>query len=179
MGGHRRYIGLLAGAGYAVLIPDSFARKGRLKSGDPKRHRGIAGAPFKRIMEMRLEEIRYATEQAGRFPWVDKENLFLMGHSQGGAAARYSGANLKAHIISGSICRGGLRVPAGTPILSIYSENDSWLRGRFPNGCWEEASKRRRSIEFHFSPGDAHNLSRNRRARFLILDFMERQRLRR
>jgi dienelactone hydrolase len=84
MGGHRRYIGLLAGAGYAVLIPDSFARKGRLKSGDPKRHRGIAGAPFKRIMEMRLEEIRYATEQAGRFPWVDKENLFLMGHSQGG-----------------------------------------------------------------------------------------------
>lgn len=180
MGGHRRYIRLLAGAGFAVLIPDSFARKGRPQSCDPKRHRGIPGAPYRRIMEMRLEEIHYAAEQAGRFSWVDKENLFLMGHSQGGtAAARYSGLEFRAHIVSGSICRGGLRVPSGTPVLSIYSKNDPWLRGRSPDGCRNEARKRGRPIEFHLFPGDAHNLSKNGRARSLILDFLERHRIQR
>lgn len=172
-GGHRRFIQLLARAGYAVIAPDSFARKGRPLSCDPKKKRGIPGAPHKRINRMRQAEIRYAAKRAREISWVDRDNLFLFGHSQGGTnAARYDGSEFRAHIVSGSICWGGVRVPKHIPVFAIYSKRDPWLRGRNPKGCEVQAKKRKRSIEFHLFPGDVHNLSRNKIARGLILEFI-------
>ncbi len=174
-GGHRRFIRLLARAGYAVIAPDSFARKGRPLSCDTRKKLGVPGAPHKRINRMRQAEIRYAAMRARELPWVDRENLLLFGHSQGGAnAARYDGSEFRAHIVSGSICWSGIRVPKHIPVLAIYSKRDPWLHGRDPRGCEVQAKKRKRLIEFHLFPGSAHNLSRNKLARGLILEFIRR-----
>lgn len=173
--GNLRYMRLLARAGYAVIAPDSFARRYRPETCDPSRHRGIKGAPHKRVNRMRQEEIHHAAYRVRRIRWVDRGNLFLMGHSQGGtAAAAYEGDGFKAHVISGSVCWRGVRSPRGTPILALYSKNDPWRRNRPADQCLRRARARGVRVEFHLFEGRAHNLSRNERARRLVLDFLSR-----
>ena len=173
--GNLRYMRLLARAGYAVIAPDSFARRYRPETCDPSRHRGIKGAPHKRVNRMRQEEIHHAAYRVRRIRWVDRKNLFLMGHSQGGTAvAAYEGDGFKAHVISGSVCWRGVRSPRGTPILALYSKNDPWRRNRPADQCLRRARAWGVRVEFHLFEGRAHNLSRNERARRLILDFLSR-----
>ena len=175
--GNLRYMRLLARAGYAVIAPDSFARRYRPETCDPSRHRGIKGAPHRRVNRMRQEEIHHAAYRVRRIRWVDKKNLFLMGHSQGGTAvATYEGDEFKAHVISGSVCWRGVRSPRGTPILALYSVDDPWRRNRPADSCLRKARARGVNMEFHLFEGRAHNLSRNKMARRQILDFLGRHR---
>lgn len=175
--GNLRYIRLLAQAGYAVIAPDSFARRYRPETCDPSRHRGIKGAPHRRVNLMRQEEIHHAVYRVRRIHWVDKKNLFLMGQSQGGAAAAaYEGNEFSAHVIAGSTCWRGVWMPPGIPALALYSKDDPWRRNRAPDLCLRRGESRGVNMEFHLFEGRAHNLSRNERARRLILDFLARHR---
>ena len=175
--GNLRYMRQLARAGYAVVAPDSFARRYRPETCNPSRHRGIKGAPHRRVNQMRQEEIHHAAYRVRRVRWADRKNLFLMGHSQGGTAvAAYEGDGFKAHVISGSVCWRGVRSPRGTPILALYSEDDPWRRNRPADSCLRKAKARGVNMEFHLFEGRAHNLSRNETARRLILDFLARHR---
>jgi len=174
--GNFDYMNLLAEAGHAVIAPDSFARPGRPKTCDPRRHRGIPGAPFARVAAMRQEEIAYSQERLRDLAWVDHERVFLMGHSQGGgAAAAYPNGGFRGVIVSGSTCQYGMNAPEGTPLLALYSENDPWRGRRSPRGCADWGRVYNRPIEFHLFPGDAHNLAGDARARALILDFLKRR----
>ena len=173
--GNLRYMRLLARARYAVVAPDSFARRYRPETCDPSRHRGIKGAPHRRVGRMRQEEIHHAVYRVWRIHWADKKNLFLMGHSQGGTAvAAYEGDGFGAHIITGSTCWRGVRSSNGTPILALYSADDPWRRNRPADSCLRKARARGVNMEFHLFEGRAHNLSRKERARRLILDFLSR-----
>jgi dienelactone hydrolase len=173
------YMTPLARAGYAVIAPRSFARRDRPETCDPRRFAAVPGAPHRRVRGMRQEEILYASRRARELPWVERENFFLMGHSQGGsAAAAYAGEEFRARVISGSTCNLGVNAPAPVALLAIYSENDPWLRGGlFPRGCEERARGRRTPLEFHLFPGRAHSLAGHPRARELILAFLKRHTL--
>lgn len=175
--GNLRYMRFLARAGYAVIAPDSFARRYRPETCDPSRHRGIKGAPHRRVNQMRQEEIHHAVYRVRQLHWIDQENLFLMGHSQGGtAAAAYEGDEFSAHVIAGSTCWRGVWAPLGTPAFTLYSKDDPWRRGRPADSCLRKAEGRGVNMAFHLFEGRAHNLSRNERARRLILDFLSRHR---
>ena len=175
--GNLRYMRLLAQAGYAVIAPDSFARRYRPETCIPSSHQGIKGAPHRRVNRMRQEEIHHAAYRVRRIQWVDRKNFFLMGHSQGGtAAAAYEGDDFSAHVISGSVCWRGVWMPLGTPALALYSKDDPWRRNRAADSCLRRARSRGVNMEFHLFEGRAHNLSRNERARRLILDFLSRHR---
>ncbi|MCE2451729.1 MAG: dienelactone hydrolase family protein [Nitrospinae bacterium] len=172
-----RYMRLLARAGYAVVAPDSFARRYRPETCIPSEHSLITGAPFGRVGRMRQEEIHHAVYRLRRIHWADKKNLFLMGQSQGGAAAAaYEGTEFSAHVIAGSTCWRGVWVPLGTPAFALYSKDDPWRRNRAADSCLRKAEGRGVKMEFHLFEGRAHNLSRNERARRLILDFLNRHR---
>ncbi len=172
-----RYMRLLARAGYAVLAPDSFARRYRPDTCLPSARQPIPGAPFRRVGQMRQEEIHHAAYRVRRMRWVDRNNLFLMGHSQGGSAvASYQGDEFRARVISGSICGRGVLMPPGTPALALYSKDDPWRRGRPADLCFRKAGKRGVNMEFHLFEGRAHNFSRNETARRLILDFLAKHR---
>ncbi|OGL67309.1 MAG: hypothetical protein A3J27_11300 [Candidatus Tectomicrobia bacterium RIFCSPLOWO2_12_FULL_69_37] len=171
--GNFDYMHLLADQGFAVLAPDSFARPGRPKTCDSRLHRGIPGAPFARVAAMRQEEIRFAQDRLRGLAWVDQRNVFLMGHSQGGAAvAAYPNRGFNGVIVSGSTCQYGLNAPEGTPVLSVYSESDPWRNKRSARGCGEWGTVYQRPVEFHLFPGNAHNLAGNEKARGLIRDFL-------
>lgn len=173
--GNLRYMRLLARAGYDVIAPDSFARRYRPETCIPSLRQAVRGAPHRRVGQMRQEEIHQAAYRVRRIRWVDRNNLFLMGHSQGGTAvASYEGDEFGAHVISGSTCGRGVRLPRDTPALAFYSKDDPWRRGRPADRCLRRARARGVNMEFHLFEGRAHNLSRDERARRLILDFLKR-----
>jgi hypothetical protein len=130
------FFGKLARWGFAVIAPDSFARTGR----EPTCH-SMASQP------LRHEEIRYAVARARMLPWVDADNLILMGHSEGGNAVTYFGGDgFKARVASGTSCWRGVRV--SSPLLVVNSSKDKALASG-DNWC-------RKADEYVRLPGPSH-----------------------
>jgi hypothetical protein len=65
----------LTAAGYAVVMPTSFAREYRPRNCDQATY--TSGLAWE-VMDMRLEEIEYALKQLRTLSWVDQRNLFLI-----------------------------------------------------------------------------------------------------
>lgn len=136
--------------GYAVILPDSFARD-RPPSCDPRTKRtGL----FPGALSFRKDEIVYALEQIKAAPWADKRNLFLMGHSQGGVLVALAGIpGFRGVIISGWPCVGpgnsseGLRVPDESPVLVLNHERDPWYGYAADRRCSEFFGERKNARE--------------------------------
>ena len=77
----RDHIAFLFENNYAVLAPDSFARKYKPKSCNPDTY---TGGLHRGVLRFRLAEASYAHKFAKTLPWVDKQNIFLLGWSTGG-----------------------------------------------------------------------------------------------
>ena len=122
--------------GFAVIAPNSFARKKYPQSCDfsttPAKialYRGTQG--------MREHDAAYAIKKAKALPWVDPNNLFLMGHSEGGlvvATFKSKNNSVKARIIEGWTCNSGwpeakgLRAPKSEPVLALVGSSDPALQ---------------------------------------------------
>ena len=70
--------------GFAVLAPNSFARRYRPLQCRPSERTGGLNV-F--VFDFRLTEITYALARITELDWVDRERLFLVGTSEGGLAA--------------------------------------------------------------------------------------------
>lgn len=127
----RADIDFLVSNGYAIIAPDSFSRKYKPKSCDPKTYKG----GFHRgVLSFRLAEAKYAHEKAKALPWVDKQNIFMMGFSEGGlTSAQYDRGGLAGRIILGWTCNHswpeyrGISGPRGEPILAVVASKDPWF----------------------------------------------------
>ncbi len=126
---------VLSDAGFVVIAPNSFARKNRPETCDTKRKRRIAGSPGRAVTAMRFEEIAYAATATPKLQWVDQQNLFIYGHSQGGrVVSAYSGEGFKAVATSGSRCPAGVGAPADKPGIYMNAARDPWFHGKPPPG---------------------------------------------
>lgn len=127
----------LAAAGFAVIAPDSFARRYRPLQCDPK---SKTGGHNLFVYEFRLAEIAFAVQRAVELAWVDRRNLFLIGSSEGGvAAALYRGDEFNARVIAQWTCNGaaivrGIAAPPGEPILAIVHRDDPWYAANRTRG---------------------------------------------
>jgi dienelactone hydrolase len=109
----------VAEAGYAVFMPDSFARLHRAES---------CGKQASWTYAARLGEIDYALERIAELGWVDMSKLVLYGHSEGGiAASRYPGDAFRGVVITSSSCN-KYRVRARA--LAVYFASDRGLNER-------------------------------------------------
>ena len=121
----------LAAEGYAVIAMDSFARRFRPLQCNPKTKRGGENLY---VYDFRRAELTYALEQISNFLWIDFENLFLIGASEGGvAAALFRGDVFNARVITQWTCSGapllaGIGAPKRVPILSIVKEGDPYYK---------------------------------------------------
>ena len=159
-------------------MPDSFARAGRPETCNVWTHERLPGAPGEAVYRMRQEEIRNAVERVRELPWVDPDNLFLMGHDEGGdAVAEYPGGGFRARVISGSFCARGVRAPAGTPILSLASAEDPWLAANPPDSCARKAGRRSPPVVSKVLPGYLHDLSGAPDGRRAVIQFIQRHTL--
>jgi len=168
----------LTAAGYAVVMPTSFAREYRPQTCDPATYAYAAELAME-VSDMRLEELEYALTQLRTLSWVDRRNLLLMGHSEGGATvARWRGEGFKGDIISGWTCTAppypsldGVRAPLMTPLLAIAFESDPWFRGPFAGSCASKFGTRKDARQVTL-PGSGHDTASYAKARTAVLRFL-------
>ena len=123
--------GRLRRAGYALIAPDSFARHHRPR---------MCHAQDEWTDAIRLGEIRHAAEQARWLPWVDADNLFLIGHSEGAMyVAAYEGDEFKARVAAANTCSRGVNGAETSPLLVTWSDHD---RRRGPRDLCDDATER-------------------------------------
>jgi len=166
----------LTAAGYAVVMPTSFAREKRPQNCDPATY---TGGLAMEVMDMRLEEVEFALTQLRTVSWVDQRNLFLMGHSEGGiTVARWRGGEFNGHIISGWTCTApplpsfdGVQAPLATPLLAISFESDPWFHGPYAGSCASKFGARKDARQVTL-PGSGHDTASHAEARTAVLRFL-------
>lgn len=177
-----RRINFLAANGFAVIAPASFARKKYAKSCEPATKRG---GLYPAVLTIRQNDAGYAIKKARSLPWVDHQNIFLMGLSEGGitTATFYPGdatQRVNARVIEGWTCKGsytqtGLRAPETEPVLSLVGESDPWF-GYFNKGdCGKYMNKTNgsRSIVFREWPlSGRHELMEASEVKEITLEFL-------
>jgi dienelactone hydrolase len=174
----RKIIRQIAGAGYFVVAPDSMARRYRPRQCSGQKKKG-GHSPF--VYDFRQAEINYAIDQLWQQPWVDWDNLFIMGISEGGVAtALYRGHFFRARVITQWTCHGapmirGLEGPKDTPVLAVVRKNDPWYNreGSGQAGhCGAFFDGRPNSESLQLEDGKNHNVMKDSGVIEKIIDFL-------
>jgi dienelactone hydrolase len=169
---------LLASEGLLVVMPDSLARTDRKPSCDPKT---MKGGLFPAVHGMRLEEIKYASEQIKTRPWFDGKNLFLMGFSEGATAAvRTKLGGFRGVIATGWTCTNtkapafdGIFLPQETPLLTINHSDDPWYTTENVRGSCESKFTGRPDAQHLTIPGSGHGTYHSEKARQAVVNFIK------
>lgn len=173
----RRWADHLKSQGFIVVLPDSLAIPGRSKNCDSTTHTTNLGKIP--VRELRPAEASYAMARVREQTWADQDNIFLMGHSEGGMGAYLTPEmGFKGIIISGFICLipGGIRAQLATPVLAINWELDPWfIRPDRPNlQCAERPFWSRRSNAKQLVlPGQGHATAFETIARDAVGSFLK------
>lgn len=164
--------------GFVVVMPDSLARPNRIPNCVPGKP-GESGR-FPKALQYRFQEIGYAMLKLSELPWVDKDRIFLMGHSEGGnAVARQQNGGFKGLIISGWTCSHkknpnvrGIKAPLEIPALAIAYIKDPFFFGKETEGrCIDQAPGRKISqIDLE---GAGHGTFGETRAREAVKSFLK------
>jgi dienelactone hydrolase len=178
--GTDRRVDFLASLKFAVIAPDSFAREKAPTSCDVSKHK--AGM-YRPTLIMRQNEAAYAIRQARKLPWVDGQNIFLMGLSQGGiATATFRGEPVSARVIEGWGCHAGwpeyhgLNAPQTEPVLSLVADKDPWFRSPELQGDCGEFMMNNASRSVVFKSGSLsyrHELLEYPKAKDVVRQFLE------
>ena len=114
------------------------------------------------IAAMRRSEINLALSRIAALAWVDKSNIFLMGHSQGGGtiSGYAGGVAIKGRVLLNGGCSrwmGGNGMRMEEALLTLDTGRDPWFM-RYPSHCREYVlSQGGRSI--YEAKGTTHNLA--------------------
>ncbi|WP_439814097.1 dienelactone hydrolase family protein [Zavarzinia sp. CC-PAN008] len=175
---------VLAAAGYAVIAPDSMARRYRPLQCDPTTRTGGYNL-F--VYDFRQEEIAFAVHQMPQFDWIDMRQLYLVGASEGGvAAALYRGDAFRARVIAQWTCHGsplvaGLDAPPWVPVLAIVRSSDPWYsesQTRAQNGdCGAFMNQSNGSRSLILQGGAGHDVLGDPQAQGAIVHFLNQNRL--
>jgi dienelactone hydrolase len=169
---------LLASEGLLVVMPDSLARNDRKASCDPKTMRG---GLFPAVHGMRLEEIKFTTDEVKKQPWFDGKNVFLMGFSEGAVAAvRTKLTGFRGVIATGWTCTNtkapafdGIFLPQETPLLTINHANDPWYTTENFRGSCESKFTGRFNAQNLTISGSGHGTYHSEKARQAVVNFIK------
>ena len=160
----------LKSQGYIVVLPDSFAIPGRVMNCDSSSNTPNLGlVPVKRI---RPAEVEYTMLQLRKEYWVDKNNIFLMGHSEGAmAAANSPELGFNAVVISSFICNNGVGASITTPVMAISYESDPYFVNK-NYMCKDKWGDRPNAKQIVLS-GHGHATSQNTIAKQEVVAFLK------
>lgn len=180
-------LNFLAREGFAVIAPQSFARSKYPQSCDPV---NFKGGMYRGTLKMRQMDAENAISKAKKLLWVDADNIFLMGLSQGGVTtATYLSSNpstaVKARIIEGWTCHAGWHEYKGLnsvkhePVLALVGKDDpwfqvSWLRGEC--GAYMNKKNGSKSVVFQQTPlSRRHELLEDSSVQEIVVNFLNSQ----
>jgi len=153
----------------------------------------ISPAPkseYKKVHRLRQAEIRYSSKQIRKTTWIDKNNLFLVGNSEGALAAGvYKGDEFKARVILAWSCEDGyysddtkIGSKKDEPILSIIGTEDEYfgVDSKFTeghqkhkiNGHCIEALLEHSNSKVVVLPKTKHNLTYNPYTKYELINFL-------
>lgn len=169
----------LAAAGYMVIAPNSMARLFRPLQCDPSTGRGGLN---QFVYDFRTTELTFALHNIRLVPWIDSEDLFVLGGSEGGVtAALYRGDAFRGRIIAAWTCHGapivaGLASAPREPVLSIVAQNDPWYSSSTTVGqngdCGAYMAGRPNARSLVLPPEDGHAVLNSDAGRRAILSFL-------
>jgi dienelactone hydrolase len=183
--GTYRRIDFLAEHGFAVIAPLSFARKKYPQSCDTRTHRGGLYRP---TLRMRQFDAGFAIQNAKKIDWVNANNVFLMGLSQGGiTTATFHSENpasaVNARVVEGWTCHAGweeyqgINAPAGEAVLTLVGKRDPWFQrpsSRGDCGAYLNTKNGSRSVVFRTDPlGSRHELLEFKEVQQTVLNFLQ------
>jgi len=126
----------LANLGFVVVLPDSFARPKRVSNCDSTTN--TVSHRFPMAIPYREQEIAYAMLELKKLSWVDVDNIFFMGHSEGAEAlARTRIKGMRGIVLSSGFCFTGIGFEQGVKSLTISYSIDPWFgqsKSRCSNG---------------------------------------------
>lgn len=169
----------ISSLGFILILPNSMARNGRISNCDTKLKKGSGAFPLAR--SYRQQEITYALNQAINSSWAQRQNIFLMGHSEGGiAVAQSSRPEFAGEIISGATCTNrnnptydGIFAPLNMPVLAIASIHDEWHENKpAVKGRCADKAQGRSFFEQVDLPGSAHPTYGSSVARGAVKNFL-------
>jgi len=166
----------LSSLGYIVVQPDSFAWRSESNCDTKAKKSGL----FPKAHGMRQQEIKHALEEARKSPWADRNNIFLMGFSEGGtAAARTKLAGFSGVIITGWRCTNtknpnfdGIFAPKETPILTVEWNRDDWQTDATKGSCSDKFGDRPKATQL-LLPGNGHAVFDQVKARDAVAQFIK------
>ena len=173
----KRWAETIKSAGFIVVLPNSFAIPNReVNCVSETSTANIGKVP---VNDLRPAEAEYAGNKINEMEWVDKNNIFLMGHSEGGMGAFYTKeVGFKGVIVSGFPCRSRKPVGSGhgTPFLAINWERDPYFDKN--NNPYIQCSdkpfwKRRIDANQLVLPGKGHATAYERQAVDTVLKFLK------
>lgn len=129
-------IKFLADNGFLVIAPASMARTVYTPGCQTETH---SHSLFRPIIGMRQLDAGHAIEKARTLPYVDAENMVLIGLSEGGVTtstfkAENEDQRVTARVVEGWTCNAGwyeyhgLNAPEDEPVLSLVASNDPWYK---------------------------------------------------
>jgi dienelactone hydrolase len=172
----REWARIIKNYGFIVVQPDSFAIPGRRSNCDPKNQQAKVIEGFDSF-RLRNAELRQARDELFKLKWLDKQKIFLMGHSEGGmTVSRTPVDGFKAVISSGYQCREQLEIKHGNaPFLFLNWENDPWYRSRAQKQnshiCQQHADRRQKTKQIIIS-GEGHTTSGSKEAHIAVQEFL-------
>jgi dienelactone hydrolase len=159
--------------GFVVILPDSLARPGRVSNCDPSTtstsHRFPMALPY------REQEIFFAIKELKKFSWVDTENIFLMGHSEGANAIAITKAKgLRGVVMSSGYCPNGISFENNLSALVMNFLSDPW-HGGSPSRCLTRDKSQAREITYVEINNSGHDTFNESIFREAVVDFLNKK----
>jgi dienelactone hydrolase len=119
--------------GFVVVMPNSYARVDKPASCILSQH---LGGLHRSVLAWRQDEARNAIHMARRLPFVDPNNIFMVGLSEGAITTATTTGNepINARVVEGWTCHAGwpeywgLPAPASEPVLTLSTVDDPWFQ---------------------------------------------------
>lgn len=180
-----RRLDFLAENGFAVIAPPSFARNKYTQSCDIYRY---TGGFYRDTIKIRQNDAGNAIEKAKQLPWVDENNVFLLGLSEGGiTTATFSAKNDKqfvnARVVEGWTCNSswkeyhGVNAPKSEPVLTLLGSKDPWFQNPYTDGeCTDLLDKSNGSKSIVYRTGNlsyTHELLDHEEVKELVIEFLQ------
>ena len=172
---------ILSELGYIAVLPNSYAIPGKTVYFDIEKKKTSKDGSDIKVKTLRTNEVRVTKDAVLKTNWAYVKNLFLMGHSEGGAVVAFTPASdFRAVVSSGFKCgkphpvkrKLTIRVNKKIPILFIYYKSDPW----FDYHNCKDYVKTRKNAALLDLKGSKHETSSNQIARNAVEKFLAKYR---
>ena len=170
-------------AKFIFFAPNSFKVKNRPTYENPAKIK-----TYQKVHDFRQAEIYYNLKKLQNISFIDMENIFLMGNSEGGlAAAAFKGREFKGRIVTAYSCENGyysknfkLGARINEPFLNIIGTHDEYFANdSLPNkehevdGHCTKALRKYKNAKVIILPQTKHDITTNIYVKEDIINFLK------